>query len=42
MCGPARELVYVQQWTDVQWARGAGSLVLQELYKSPVSEHSTD
>ena len=37
MCRPTKELVYIQQWTEEQWARGAGSLVLQELYKSPVS-----
>lgn len=42
MCGPVQDLVYVQQWTNVQWARGAGALVLQELYKSPVSELFTD
>jgi predicted NBD/HSP70 family sugar kinase len=28
--------IVVQRWTDVDWARGAGALVLQELYKSPV------
>lgn len=42
MCGPVGDLVYVQRWTDEQWARGAGSLVLQELYKSPVSEFAAD
>lgn len=38
MCGSIEELVIVQQWNDELWARGAGSLVLQELYRSPVSE----
>lgn len=38
MCGPIDDLVVVQQWNDELWARGAGSLVLQELYRSPVSE----
>jgi predicted NBD/HSP70 family sugar kinase len=28
--------ILVQSWTDQDWARGAGTLVLQELYKSPV------
>lgn len=42
MCGPLRDLVYVKEWTEEQWARGAGSLALQELYKSPVSELGTD
>jgi transcriptional regulator of PTS gene len=28
--------IIVQQWTEQDWARGAGALVLQELYKSPV------
>ncbi|WP_167506085.1 ROK family transcriptional regulator [Desulfosediminicola flagellatus] len=37
MCGPVEDLIFVQEWSDKQWARGAGSLVLQELYKSPVS-----
>lgn len=38
MCGAIEDLVVVQQWDDELWARGAGSLVLQELYRSPVSE----
>lgn len=42
MCGPVDDLIYIKEWTDEQWARGAGSLVLQELYKSPVSELATD
>lgn len=25
----------IQEWQDTDWARGAASLVLQELYKSP-------
>lgn len=27
--------IVVQEWLDTDWARGAASLVLQELYKSP-------
>jgi len=27
--------IVVQKWKDTDWARGAASLVLQELYKSP-------
>lgn len=27
--------VVIQEWKDTDWARGAASLVLQELYKSP-------
>ena len=42
MCGSIDDLVFVKEWTDEQWARGAGSLALQELYKSPVSELTTD
>jgi predicted NBD/HSP70 family sugar kinase len=42
MCSPVADFVYVKDWTDEQWARGAGSLALQELYKSPVSELTTD
>jgi predicted NBD/HSP70 family sugar kinase len=30
--------IIVQQWTEQDWARGAGALVLQELYKSPVGQ----
>lgn len=37
MCGPTDDMIFVQEWSEEQWARGAGSLVLQELYKSPVS-----
>ena len=29
--------VVIQKWHDVEWARGAASLVLQELYKSPLN-----
>lgn len=29
--------IVVQEWTDKDWARAAGTLVLQELYKSPVT-----
>jgi predicted NBD/HSP70 family sugar kinase len=28
----------IQQWTEQDWARGAGAMVLQELYKSPVGQ----
>jgi len=34
--------IIVQQWTKQDWARGAGALVLQELYKSPVGQVTTD
>jgi len=27
--------IVIQKWEDTDWARGAASLVLQELYKSP-------
>jgi hypothetical protein len=27
--------ITIQKWQDTDWARGAASLVLQELYKSP-------
>ena len=27
--------IIIQKWEDTDWARGAASLVLQELYKSP-------
>ncbi len=33
---PETEIV-IQGWTDKDWARAAGTLVLQELYKSPVT-----
>ncbi|MEJ2039130.1 MAG: ROK family transcriptional regulator [Desulfosarcinaceae bacterium] len=36
--GQCTTQVIVQQWTEQDWARGAGALVLQELYKSPVSQ----
>ena len=42
MCGPVDDLIVVKEWTDAQWARGAGSLALQELYKSPISEFVFD
>ena len=29
--------IVVQEWTDKDWAQAAGTLVLQELYKSPVT-----
>jgi hypothetical protein len=28
--------IIIQKWQDTDWARGAASLVLQELYKSPL------
>jgi predicted NBD/HSP70 family sugar kinase len=28
--------IVIQKWQDTDWARGAASLVLQELYKSPI------
>ena len=28
--------IVIQKWQDTDWARGAASLVLQELYKSPL------
>ncbi|MBT4266686.1 MAG: ROK family transcriptional regulator [Deltaproteobacteria bacterium] len=28
--------IIVQKWTQLDWARGAGAVVLQEMYKSPV------
>ena len=34
--------IIVQEWTEQDWARGAGALVLQELYKSPVGQVATD
>ncbi|MEJ2643184.1 MAG: ROK family transcriptional regulator [Desulfosarcinaceae bacterium] len=33
--------IIIQQWTEQDWARGAGALVLQELYKSPVGQVAT-
>jgi predicted NBD/HSP70 family sugar kinase len=30
--------IIVQEWTEQDWARGAGVMVLQELYKSPVGQ----
>jgi predicted NBD/HSP70 family sugar kinase len=33
--------IIVQQWTEQDWARGAGVMVLQELYKSPVGQVAT-
>ena len=29
--------IVIQKWQDTDWARGAASLVLQELYKSPLN-----
>lgn len=34
--------IIIQQWTEQDWARGAGAMVLQELYKSPVGQVATD
>ena len=33
--------VAIQKWQDTDWARGAASLVLQELYKSPLDRART-
>jgi predicted NBD/HSP70 family sugar kinase len=33
--------ILVQEWTEQDWARGAGAMVLQELYKSPVGQVAT-
>ena len=33
--------IMVQEWTEQDWARGAGAMVLQELYKSPVGQMAT-
>lgn len=33
--------IMVQEWTEQDWARGAGAMVLQELYKSPVGQVAT-
>ena len=30
--------IIVKQWTEQDWARGAGVMVLQELFKSPVGQ----
>jgi hypothetical protein len=27
--------IVIEKWRDTDWARGAASLVLQEIYKSP-------
>ena len=34
--------IIVQQWAEQDWARGAGALVLRELYKTPVGQVATD
>jgi predicted NBD/HSP70 family sugar kinase len=33
--------IVVREWTEQDWARGAGAMVLQELYKSPVGQVAT-
>jgi glucokinase-like ROK family protein len=33
--------IIVQPWTEQDWAQGAGVMVLQELYKSPVGQVAT-
>jgi len=33
--------IVIQKWQDTDWARGAASLVLQELYKSPLDRART-
>jgi predicted NBD/HSP70 family sugar kinase len=30
--------IHIDEWEDDAWARGAASLVLQELFKSPLQE----
>ena len=30
--------ILIQEWDDMDWARGAASLVLQELYRSPFNK----
>jgi predicted NBD/HSP70 family sugar kinase len=30
--------IVIKPWSDTDWVRGAGALVLQELYKSPVGQ----
>lgn len=39
--GPRTVEIMVQEWTEQDWARGAGAMVLQELYKSPVGQVAT-
>jgi hypothetical protein len=39
--GRRRVEIMVQEWTEQDWARGAGAMVLQELYKSPVGQVAT-
>ena len=34
--------IIIQQWTEQDWARGAGGLVLRELYKTPVGQVAMD
>jgi predicted NBD/HSP70 family sugar kinase len=34
--------ILIQNWSDLDWARGAGALVLQELFKSPLGQVATD
>jgi predicted NBD/HSP70 family sugar kinase len=34
--------ILIQQWTEQDWARGAGGLVLRELYKTPVGQVAMD
>lgn len=36
--GPRTVEFIIQEWTEQDWARGAGAMVLQELYKSPVGQ----
>lgn len=40
--GPCETQLVVKRWSEEDWARGAGTLVLQELYKSPVSQMDGD
>jgi len=35
--GPSQTQIVIKHWNEKDWARGAGTLVLGELYKSPMS-----
>jgi len=36
--GPSETQIVIKNWNEKDWARGAGTLVLGELYKSPVNQ----
>ncbi len=40
--GRSSTQIMIQSWTEEDWARGAGALVFQELYKSPVGQMAAD